>query len=129
MNTEALTEDLAAVLEKHETTGAIKATLGGLIVLAASPAGRSLIERYIAGATLFAVDDTSSTVLCHRSPMSHNAGLLTALLVSVTPHQLRGVLTGVVEEINEVKAQLATPKPCNCSMCSPPIFVDNGSKS
>lgn len=108
MNIEALTNDLSAVLEQHGISGAINTTLAGLIVLAASPAGRSLIERYIAGATLFAVDDTSSTVLFHRSPMSHNAGLLKALLLSVTPGQLRELLTAIVDEIATARAARRT---------------------
>lgn len=122
MNIEALANDLNTVFAKHGIAGEIQAALAGLLMLAASPGGRHLIDRHIASATLFAVDDTSSTVFCRESPMSHNAGLLRALLVSVAPCQLRGVLTAVVEEISDVMAQSSAPKPCNCSLCAPPIF-------
>lgn len=143
MNIDALATDLNAVFAKHGIAGEIQATLAGLLMFATSPSGRSLIEKFLDGATLFAVDDRSHTALSRSGAMPANSELLNRLLCSVTPSQLRGVLSAVVEEISGAMAQSSAPKPCNCSMCAPPIFdlnklvdeqfhlifVDNGSPS
>lgn len=108
MNTEALTLDLNAALEKHGISGAEQNTLAGLLLMTASPAGRSLIDKFLDGATLFVVDDRSHTALSRSGVMPINAYLLNSLLCSVTPRQLHDVLTVVVTEISSARANANT---------------------
>lgn len=111
MNIEALTHDINAALDKHGISGKVQTTLAGLLLMTASPSGRSLIEKFLDGATLFAVDDRSHTALSRSGAMPANSELLNRLLCSVSPRQLHDVLTVVVAEINNEQPQ------CACSRC------------
>lgn len=111
MNIEALTQDINVALEKHGIAGAIQDTLAGLITLATTPGGRTLIQRGLAGATLFAVDDDGSVAFSGTRTPPINGVLLNQLLASIPPDKLRGLLASVNDEISAVKAE------CTCSKC------------
>lgn len=111
MNIEALTSDLNVTLAKHGIAGEIQATLAGLLTLSATSGGRALIERGIAGATLFAVDDAGSVAFSGTRTPPVNGVLLSQLLGSIPPDKLRVLLASVNDEISAARTQ------CKCSKC------------
>lgn len=111
MNIEALTHDINTALDRHGISGKVQTTLAGLLLMTASPAGRSLIEKFLDGATLFAVDDSSHTALSRSGSLPANAELLNRLLCAVTPRQLRDLLTVVLAEVRDAQSG------CNCRRC------------
>jgi hypothetical protein len=120
MNSEAIANDINMVLDKHGVSSTHQHILTGLLTLALTPGGKVLFERFMAGATLLAVDDHGSVSVRNDQTQSTNGALLNRLLQMLPPGQLGHILTMLLEELGRAR------NACQCPAC---VAARSGSRS